>query len=507
MPITALPAPPLRTDPTNFSARGDALLGALPTFVTEANALQADVNNKQQSAILQASNAALSATNSAGSATNAAASAASVAAPLWVSGTTYAANDVRCSPVNGFPYRRLTAGAGTVDPSTDAANWSATIQLIATGGTGASTAAAARANLGMGNVDNTSDANKPLSTVASNSLGMRNRIINGDMRIDQRNAGAAVITGAVITYVTDRFVGENFTSTGTVTLQQSSLGLSKSARVTATAAVTDLTGTKYVYGLNHAIEAQNIYDLNGKSSAISFRIETNWSGNLPVCLRNSNSTRSFVVDVPVVSGVNAVNVTIPLESASVLTNGNNVGLQLTIGFNNESTFRTTTTGAWVTGNLLVSTLSTQWAKTTGNFINVTDVQLEQGSVATPFERRPIGLELALCQRYFQNGYTGNLYLGVYWGSTNTFYGQTLTYPVGLRVNPSIVAVAAGSSGNYWTDPATSTYSADTALGVTAFGSANAFRIQQTRTAGGATPVSGSGFFFESGFNYSASAEL
>jgi hypothetical protein len=55
MPITPLPTPPSRSDPTNFAARGDAFMSALPTFATEANALQADVNAKQSAAAVSAS--------------------------------------------------------------------------------------------------------------------------------------------------------------------------------------------------------------------------------------------------------------------------------------------------------------------------------------------------------------------------------------------------------------------------------------------------------------------
>ena len=85
MPITALPTPPSRNDPTNFSARADAFLAALPTFVSEANALQSDVNTKQTTAsnaattaTTQASNAATSASAAAGSASAAATSAAGI---------------------------------------------------------------------------------------------------------------------------------------------------------------------------------------------------------------------------------------------------------------------------------------------------------------------------------------------------------------------------------------------------------------------------------------------
>lgn len=141
MAITALPTPPSRQDPANFADRADEFLGALPLFVTEANTLATDVNtlagnaatsainaanqvtlaaNQVTLATTQAGNAATSATSASSFATMAASYAGAIA---WVSGTTYAINDVRFSPINGRLYRRITTGAGTTDPSADGTNW------------------------------------------------------------------------------------------------------------------------------------------------------------------------------------------------------------------------------------------------------------------------------------------------------------------------------------------------------------------------------------------------
>lgn len=113
MPISALPTPPSRQDPTNFNDRADAFLGALPLFQAEANALQTDVNAKQLAAASSATNAAASELAAANTSN----------ATIWVSGTTYAIGTNRFSPSNFRTYRRKTAGAGTTDPSTDATNW------------------------------------------------------------------------------------------------------------------------------------------------------------------------------------------------------------------------------------------------------------------------------------------------------------------------------------------------------------------------------------------------
>lgn len=128
MAITPLPTPPSRgNDAATFSARADALLGALPTFVTEANALQTDVNTKQASTATSETNAATSATSAATSAANAATSAsvavAATGAPMWVSGASYVVGNVVWAPADHRSYRRIVDGAGTTDPSADGANW------------------------------------------------------------------------------------------------------------------------------------------------------------------------------------------------------------------------------------------------------------------------------------------------------------------------------------------------------------------------------------------------
>ena len=118
--ITALPTPPSRQDPVNFSSEADAFLGALPAFGTEANALASEVNAAASSASTSASDAT-TAKNLAEAASTAAIAAAG--ASLWVSGTTYAVGDATISPIDLQTYRRVIAGAGTTDPSADATNW------------------------------------------------------------------------------------------------------------------------------------------------------------------------------------------------------------------------------------------------------------------------------------------------------------------------------------------------------------------------------------------------
>lgn len=125
--ITALPTPPSRSDPTNFNARSDAFLGALPTFVTETNTVASEVNTNATNAATAASNAAASkllADNSANAAASSAATAASVAgATKWISGTAYTQGQCTWSPITFLTYRCKVNTSGTTDPSADNTNW------------------------------------------------------------------------------------------------------------------------------------------------------------------------------------------------------------------------------------------------------------------------------------------------------------------------------------------------------------------------------------------------
>ena len=127
MTITALPTPPTRQDPDNFSTRADQFFSALPQFGEEANTIAASLNSIEAKSAASAAAAKVSEnkskTSELNSLANAQNAAASNNAPKWVSGTTYTAGQIAWSPVNARIYKRLITGAGTIDPSADATNW------------------------------------------------------------------------------------------------------------------------------------------------------------------------------------------------------------------------------------------------------------------------------------------------------------------------------------------------------------------------------------------------
>ena len=125
--VTAAPSAPSRTVPSTFAALADAFLTWLVTFRTQVVALASNVYDNAvdcyNNAVAAAASAAAALASQTAAAASAQASAASAGASIWVSGTTYAIGDVRWSPATRYVYRRITAGAGTTDPSADAPNW------------------------------------------------------------------------------------------------------------------------------------------------------------------------------------------------------------------------------------------------------------------------------------------------------------------------------------------------------------------------------------------------
>jgi len=255
-------------------------------------------------------------------------------------------------------------------------------------------------------------ATAQLSSLNGGALsGARNRIINGDMRFDQRNAGAAITVAAAGNgYGVDRFYCENYQS-GTITIQQSSTaptGFTNSLIHTVT--VTDTPGASDYLFQSTSIEGLNMADLgwgtaNAQSVTLSFWVRSSVTGTYGIGLRNSAGNRSYVATY----SVNAAN-TWEQKSISIAgdtsgtwltTNGLGVRIFWDLGSGSGSNG---TANTWNAGSYWRTSGCVNWISNSGATFYITGVQLEAGSVATPFERRSYGQELALCQRYYEKSY-------------------------------------------------------------------------------------------------------
>jgi hypothetical protein len=276
------------------------------------------------------------------------------------------------------------------------------------------------------------------------ALGMRNRIINGDMRIDQRNDGAAVTANAA--YPVDRFQVSNGTD-GAFSAQQDSsapTGFIKSTKITITTADTSLTGAQAL-SLVQRIEGFNVADLgwgtaNAQTVTLSFWVRSSLTGTFGGALRNSGGNRSypFTYSILTADTWEYKTVTIVGDTSGTWLTDNNTGIILlfTLGAGPD---RSGTAGAWnsnqnssATGAVsVIGTLNATWY--------ITGVQLEAGSVATPFERRPYGMELALCQRYY-------LIKTSIVNTSGQAFSNTIDYPVTVRALPTLITTFNAGTG-------------------------------------------------------------
>jgi hypothetical protein len=274
------------------------------------------------------------------------------------------------------------------------------------------------------------------------SMGFRNRILNGDCRIDQRNAGASASLTSAQTYFLDRWFAVEDTD-GTMTIQQSSTaptGFSNSAVLTTGTADASLGATQICY-VGQKIEGFNFADLAwGTASAqtvtLSFWVRSSLTGTFGGALANNAFNRSY----PFTYTISAANtfeyktVTIAGDTTGTWVGSTNgVGLQLFFGLGVGSTY-SGTAGAWAGSGYISATGATSVIGTAGATFYITGVQLEAGSVASPFERRDYGRELAMCQRYAVKYTNQNLGLTL---NNSTAYSPLISFPVQMRATPTI----------------------------------------------------------------------
>ena len=280
--------------------------------------------------------------------------------------------------------------------------------------------------------------------------GFRNRIINGDMRIDQRNAGASITLSGTI-YTIDRWITNIASSfNGVSTGQQNLNGLTPPSGFTNYFGFVVNTGTPVTgdafFNVRQIIEGLNIDDLNwgtasAKSITLSFWVQASITGTYTAALRNNAVNRSYVATYTILSANTweYKTITIPGDTSGTWLTTNGVGITLSYGLANiTGMFSTSSPNEWLNGNKTGLTTAVELLSTTGATFYITGVQLEKGTVATPFERRPYGTELALCQRYYFKWVPvelGNDYAVSFNPSTTTARG-TVPFPVSMRTGPS-----------------------------------------------------------------------
>jgi hypothetical protein len=247
------------------------------------------------------------------------------------------------------------------------------------------------------------------SLSAPNTFAFKNRLINGDMRIDQRNAGASVTPTTNPTYTLDRW-NSYLSQASKFSVQQNAASVTPPVGFTNYLGVTSLSaytvGTSETFAIAQRIEGLNTADLawgtaNAATVTLSFWVRSSLTGTFGGAIKNSAENRAY----PFTYTITAANtweketITIAGDTSGTWLATNGVGITILFSLGTGATI-SGTAGAWAAGNLFSATGATSVVGTNGATFYITGVQLEKGRVATSFDVRPYGTELSLCQRYY-----------------------------------------------------------------------------------------------------------
>ena len=277
-----------------------------------------------------------------------------------------------------------------------------------------------------------------------NTFGMRNRIINGAMVIDQRNAGASV-TPTANTYTLDRWFA-NATVASKFSVQQSTVapaGFTNSTLITSTSAYSVANGDYNSF--QQRIEAFNMLDMgwgtaDAKTVTLSFWVRSSLTGTFGGSFyfpASTARTYPFSYSIPVANTWTQISIVIAGDTfTNTAPTGNNLYVIVQWGLGVGSTF-SGTAGSWVNGNFASVTGATNLIATNGATFYITGVQLEVGTNATSFEYRPYGTELALCQRYtFVLRGTSATRFAISGVAAGFSMYPNIEYPVTMRATPT-----------------------------------------------------------------------
>jgi hypothetical protein len=305
--------------------------------------------------------------------------------------------------------------------------------------------------------------------------GFKNRIYNGQMQIDQRNAGAAS-ANTINAFWLDRWYVQQSGNTGKLIAQQNAGSVTTQAGFPNYLGVTSQSaysvGAGERYSINQPIEGFNFADLAwGTASAatvtLSFWVRSSLTGTFGGCVQNYAGNRSY----PFSYTINSANtweqksVTIAGDQSGTWVGATNAGAAYVIlSLGAGSTYQTTA-NAWAAGNYQAPTGATSVVGTNGATFYITGVQLEKGSTATSFDYRPYGTELQLCQRYYQRTFQYGSAFGQNNANAATWFGHGKCH-VTMRATPTASIISGVTPTADMMGAGTVTYTSGTPSGKT-----------------------------------------
>lgn len=258
-------------------------------------------------------------------------------------------------------------------------------------------------------------------------LGMRNRLINGAMLVNQRRAGITALSNGV--FLADCWFVDGPQSGGFIGGPDSNNTIEEPHLYIKSTSAYSL-GASDVNTLHQHLEGVNWEDMlwgtiDAKDAVLSFTVAASTAGNYGGAISNGDNTRAypFLYYVPE-GGPTRVSIAIPGDTSGTWQSGSAIGLKvlfgLAVGENSLGTAGEWANAAHCSAHGALSMLSSA-----DNILRITDIQLESGQSATPFEYRQYGVELMLCQRYYQR-YTGNVSGAILAGGSAVGTGTCVT---------------------------------------------------------------------------------
>jgi len=307
------------------------------------------------------------------------------------------------------------------------------------------------------------------TVVADHPLGNRNMLLNGNMRIAQRldgnDGGSKTLTAGNYRGVDLSVVRTSNSSNLTIThpahgsLQE--LGLHNSLKVVAASANSSFVSNAYTSVVTHLEGNHIIPTCWGKSTAktctLSFYVRSNVTGTFSGSFGNSSNNRANAFEYTINSSDTweRKTITVTGDTTGTWNKDHNLGAKITWSLGHGSNFSTASSnvGTWAGAELMGTDSQVNFCAATNNFWEISGVQFELGSAATPIEHQPFSQTLRNCRRYYfkNKPYGENLYAVDTWNTgsgtmsqnkrgdgTNGAYDTHYWWPDGdMRTNPTI----------------------------------------------------------------------
>jgi len=286
------------------------------------------------------------------------------------------------------------------------------------------------------------------ASASETALSNRNIVINGAMQISQRSASVTGIGASAGYFTLDRFDMFFSGTAGRLTMSQDSNapeGFGNSLKLDCTTADTSIAAGE-VAMLQYQVEGQDLQQLkkgtsNAEKVTVSFYVKGNANATYTLELQDNDNSRHIAQTFNVTTSWNRVSLTFAGDTTGAFGDDNACSLRVQIYLQAGSTYTsgTFTSNIWsaITNANTVKSDQTMFFDSTARTLSITGLQIEVGPVATPFEHRSFGQELALCQRYYHEMQVKGMNTAS--GSTQTYMACFQPFATTMRAAPTVTS--------------------------------------------------------------------